>query len=176
MRGANGGDEREDQGGGVFSLKSGSRMAQPPAGAHGSSCGFSRSFPSGVALMENGGEKRGDATDVGSLDQEASLDVAEELFVSCRFTEAARVCSDALSASSGNGWGNESRSDLSGSTLMVVFEDQTIAPVGECDTSDLIVAVLLQCGFELQRTEEWHRCREFYGAGGAMPFAVAILW
>lgn len=117
--------------------------------------------------------------------REASLDLAEELFVSCRFTEASRVCNDALSSgsntpsangrtpsSSGSGSG-----DPAGSAMMVAFDDQFIAPAGDCDTSDLLVAVLLQCGFELQRTQEWDRCRAFYSTNGdAMPFAVAILW
>lgn len=128
--------------------------------------------------MTKAREKSGDAL-ADPLGLEASLDLAEELFVSCRFTEAARVCSDALSVSSttspGNG-SNSRSSDLAGSALVVAFDDQVIAPVGECDTSDLIVAVLLQCGFELRRTEEWRRCRAFYGESGAMPFAVAILW
>lgn len=132
-------------------------------------------FLIGAVRMENGGEKFGDGTAACPLDQEARLDLAEELFVSCRFTEAARVCTDALSASPASGR-DRGGSDLSGSNLVVAFEDQIIAPVGECSTCDLIVAVLLQCGFELQRTEEWHSCRDFYGASGAMPFAVAILW
>lgn len=129
-----------------------------------------------------GGEKSG-GTPADPLGAEVSLDLAEELFVSCRFTEAARVCVDALSASStSTAARNDGRrnsipaSELADSALVVAFDDQVIAPVGECETSDLIVAVLLQCGFELRRTEEWRRCRAFYGEGGAMPFAVATLW
>lgn len=133
--------------------------------------------------MAKTGEKSGAAlADTPGL--EASLDLAEELFVSCRFTEAARVCGNALSASStpntprsdSRSSTSTSSSDLADSVLVVAFDDQIIAPVGECETSDLIVAVLLQCGFELRRTEEWRRCRAFYGDRGAMPFAVAILW
>lgn len=129
---------------------------------------------------ENGGDVLAD-----SLDLEASLDLAEELFVSCRFTEAARVCCSALSASStstapridSNSNSNaRGGSELTDSTREVAFDDQVIAPVAECETSDLIVAVLLQCGFELRRTEEWRRCQAFYDARGAVPFAVAILW
>ncbi|CAM9778596.1 unnamed protein product [Hapterophycus canaliculatus] len=126
----------------------------------------------------------GDTVAPSSQGLEASLDVAEELFVSCRFTEASRVSKDALSSVSSTPPANGrtcSSSNISGdpasSDLMVAFDDQFIAPVADCDTSDLFVAVLLQCGFELQRTEEWDRCRAFYNANGnAMPFAVAILW
>lgn len=112
-----------------------------------------------------------------SRSTETSLDLAEELFVTCRFTEAASVCNDALLSSS-NSRSNSSIGGRSSASLgpVVVFGDQVIAPVGECDTSDLVVAVLLQCGFELRRTEEWARCRAFYGTGRAIPFAVAVLW
>ncbi|CAB1104423.1 unnamed protein product [Ectocarpus sp. CCAP 1310/34] len=129
--------------------------------------------------------------DVDDIDQEAKLDLAEELFVSCRFTEAATICSTALSEDSSYTSPNSNFSststsstattssgshDSAGSALVVAIGDHVIAPVGECGTSDLIVAVLLQCGFELQRTEEWARCRAFYGTTRAVPFAVAILW
>lgn len=124
--------------------------------------------------MEKGGEKDGGAARAAGP-REASLDLAEELFVSCRFTEAARVCNDALFAGSTEPSSAKSRSAPAGSALVVSFDDQVIAPVGECDTPDLIVAVLLQCGFELRRTEEWRGCRAFYGEN-PMPFAVAILW
>lgn len=117
----------------------------------------------------------------GGMSVEASLDLAEELFVSCRFTEAARVCIDALNSSS-----NASTSSKPGGASKeqaiavpaVTFGEYSISPVEECDTPDLIVAVLLQCGFELRRTEEWHRCGAFYGRerGGAMPFSVGVLW
>ncbi|CAM9583825.1 unnamed protein product [Ectocarpus sp. 4 AP-2014] len=136
-------------------------------------------------------EKCGETLDADAIDQEAKLDLAEELFVSCRFTEAARVCSAALSQGSSytspkSNFSSTSTSttattssgshDPAGSALVVAFDDQIIAPVEECGTSDLMVAVLLQCGFELQRTEEWGRCRAFYGTTRAIPFAVAILW
>lgn len=122
--------------------------------------------------MEKRGENGGDAARAAGS-REASLDLAEELFVSCRFTEAARVCNDALSAAAGSS--GDRGSSLEGSALVVNFDDQVIAPVGECGTADLIVAVLLQCGFELRRTEEWRRCRAYYGES-PMPFAVGILW
>lgn len=122
--------------------------------------------------LGKGGESGGSIRAAGP--REVSLDLAEELFVSCRFTEAARVCNDALSDGSTASSG-KSGSTLAGSALVVTFDDQVIAPVGECDTADLIVAVLLQCGFELRRTEEWRRCRTFY-CESAIPFAVAILW
>ena len=124
--------------------------------------------------VEEGGGNGGSAARAAGL-LEASLDLAEELFVSCRFTEAVRVCNDALSTASSAASSGKSGSGLGRSALVVTFDDLVIAPVGECDTADLIVAVLLQCGFELRRTEEWRRCRAYYGAS-AMPFAVAILW
>lgn len=118
-----------------------------------------------------GGENGGGAARAAGP-REANLDLAEELFVACRFTEAARVCNDALGTATSSG---DSGSGLEGSPLLVTFDEQIIAPIGECDTADLIVAVLLQCGFELRRTEEWRRCRAHY-AENAMPFAVGILW
>lgn len=125
--------------------------------------------------VEKGGQKSGGAARVAGP-REASLDSAEELFVSCRFTEAARVCNDALGdASTGASSSGKSGSGLAGSAPVVAFDDQLISPVGECDTADLIVAVLLQCGFELRRSEEWRRCRAYYG-DSAIPFPVAILW
>eukprot|EP00903_Cladosiphon_okamuranus_P009576 g9118.t1 len=119
---------------------------------------------------ENGGST---ARAAGPL--EASLDLVEELFVSCRFTEAARGCNDALASAAAAASTGDSGSGPGASSLVVTFDDQFIAPVGECVTADLIVAVLLQCGFELRRTEEWRRCRAYYGES-AMPFAVGILW
>ncbi|CBJ31739.1 expressed unknown protein [Ectocarpus siliculosus] len=145
-----------------------------------------------MVQMTKPAEKCGETLDADAFDQEAKLDLAEELFVSCRFTEAARVCSAVLGEGSSctssprRNFSSTSTSttattssgshDPAGSALVVAFDDQVIAPVGECGTSDLIVAVLLQCGFELQRTEEWGRCRAFYGTTRAIPFAVAILW
>eukprot|EP00752_Nemacystus_decipiens_P010193 g9083.t1 len=123
-------------------------------------------------LEKGGGNGGGSARAAGP--REASLDLAEELFVSCRFTEAARVCNDALAAAAAAS-DDGSSSGLGGSALVVTFDDQVISPVGECDTADLIVAVLLQCGFELRRTEEWRRCRAYYGES-PIPFAIAILW
>lgn len=118
------------------------------------------------------------AVAVNHIDSVARLDLAEELFVSCRFTEASEVCNEALNlvpiSSSTQCARNNSKP--ASTERVVAFDDQLIAPVGECDTSDLIVAVLLQCGFELQRSEEWARCRAFYARRGAMPFAVATLW
>lgn len=136
----------------------------------------SSSLQVGMLQVEKGGENGGGAARAaGPL--EASLDLAEELFVSCRFTEAARVCNHALASAAAAAAASpgDSGSGLGGSALVVTFDDQVIAPVGECDTADLIVAVLLQCGFELRRTEEWGRCRAYYGES-EMPFAVAILW
>lgn len=113
-------------------------------------------------------------------DGEASLDLAEELFVSCRFTAAIRVCNNALTRYSCFDRTRPPASSAahvaSASETLVAFEDLLIAPVGACDTSDLLVAVLLQCGFELGRSEEWARCRSFYEVRGAMPFAIAVLW
>ncbi|CAN0192776.1 unnamed protein product [Ectocarpus sp. 8 AP-2014] len=144
-----------------------------------------------MVQMAKSAEKCGETLDADAIDQEATLDLAEELFVSCRFTEAARVCSAALSEGSSYTSPNSNFSstststtattssgshDPTGSALVLAIDDQVIAPVGECGTSDLIVAVLLQCGFELQRTEEWGRCRAFYSTTRAIPFAVAILW
>lgn len=115
---------------------------------------------------------------VDPVDSVARLDLAEELFVSCRFTEASKVCNDALNLvpTSSSTQSGRNRSEPASTERVVAFDDQLIAPVGECDTSDLIVAVLLQCGFELQKSEEWARCRAFYARRGAMPFAVATLW
>ncbi|CAM9668583.1 unnamed protein product [Scytosiphon promiscuus] len=138
-----------------------------------------------TASMATSRKRSVDAVTSGFPCRETTLDLAEELFVSCRFTEASRVCSTALSSGSNTLLANggtvsntrSSRSDTAGPALVVAFDDQFIDPVAECDTSDLFVAVLLQCGFELQRAEEWDRCRAFYSANGdAMPFAVAILW
>lgn len=136
--------------------------------------------------MPEARERCGNAVAPGPRCREETLDLAEELFVSCRFTEASRVCNDALSSGSktqsANGraltsTSSSSSSDPGGSTIMVAFDDQFIAPVADCDTCDLFVAVLLQCGFELQRAEEWDRCRAFYSTNGdSMPFAVGILW
>lgn len=115
-----------------------------------------------------------------SLSGEASLDLAEELFVSCRFNEAARVCNDALKSdlqsckyATAVKAGGEAASPVG---PVATLGDQLIAPVGECDMCDLLVVVLLQCGFELRRTEEWARCQAFYAERGAIPFAVAIIW
>lgn len=105
------------------------------------------------------------------LSPEESLEMAEGLFVACRFTEAARVSSEYLGSLLGRG-SNES------STIVPVvsFGDNCIAPLGECSVADLIVAVLLQCGYELRRKEDWDLCRSFYSEHGPMPFEVAILW
>lgn len=105
------------------------------------------------------------------LSPEESLEVAEGLFVACRFAEAARVSSEYLGSILGRG-SNES------ATIepVVSFGDKYIAPLGECDVADLIVAVLLQCGYELRRKEDWDLCQSFYSERGPMPFEVAILW
>lgn len=117
---------------------------------------------------------------VESLSGEASLDRAEELFVSCRFNEAARVCKDALlnsqtssKCATGVLAGDEAASPAG---PVAALGDNLIAPIGVCDICDLMVVVLLQCGFELRRAEEWASCHAFYAKRGAMPFAVAILW
>ena len=109
-----------------------------------------------------------------NMGAEESLDVVEKLFVACRFTEAATVSSQVLlSLVSTLG----RRSEESTTAVPVVnFGDDFINPVGECDVADLIVAVLLQCGYELRRKEDWGRCRAFYSIRGPMPFDVAILW
>lgn len=131
-----------------------------------------------VQMTEARDKRKGMSVAVDPIDLVARLDLAEELFVSCRFTEASKVCNDALNLvpvpSSARIASNSS--EPASKERVVAFHDQLIAPVGECDTSDLIVAVLLQCGFELQRSEEWARCRAFYTKRGVMPFAVATLW
>lgn len=113
-------------------------------------------------------------------DEEAILDFAEELFVSCRFTEAVRVCGNALARyRCPDGTRRTTSSTPPAGTFSaraVAFEDMLIEPSGACDTYDLLVAVLLQCGFELGRLEEWSRCRTFYELRGAMPFATGMLW
>lgn len=130
-----------------------------------------------VQLTEARDKFKDMAVDTDPMDSVARLDLAEELFVSCRFTEASKVCNDALNLIPISSAPIARNSSEPVSTERVVaFDDQLIAPVGECDTSDLIVAVLLQCGFELQRSEEWAQCRAFYARRGAMPFAVATLW
>lgn len=111
---------------------------------------------------------------------EASLDLAEELFVSCRFNEAATVCNDALKFDLQSC--KYTMAAIAGGEAAIPvgpvarLGEQLIAPVGECDIYDLLVVVLLQCGFELRSTEEWARCQAFYAKRGAIPFAVAILW
>lgn len=117
------------------------------------------------------------------LSKEESLDLAEELFVSCRFTEAATVCNEALQrltsidTPASRDSGNNNR-QTANSGPVVAFGDQLIAPVRECGIFDLIVVILLQCGFELRRAEEWSQCRRFYDTkrGAIMPFVVALLW
>lgn len=105
------------------------------------------------------------------LSAEESLEMAEGLFVACRFTEAARVSSEYLASIVGCG-----RDESATIVPVVNFGDDFIAPLGECDVADLIVAVLLQCGYELRRKEDWDLCRSFYSKRGPMPFEVAILW
>lgn len=108
-------------------------------------------------------------------DLEQCLDLAEELFVSCRFQEAARVCDAALTTHCDHKRPPSGTAHLPHATLLA-FEDGIIAPLADCDTADLIVAVLLQCGFEVGRSEQWGRCRKYYHDKGPMPFAIAILW
>lgn len=131
-----------------------------------------------VQMTEARSKLKDIAGPVDSMDLVTRLDLAEELFVSCRFTEASKVCNDALNLVplSSSAQSATNNSEPANTERVVAFDDQLIAPVGECDTSDLIVAVLLQCGFELQISEEWARCRAFYARRGAMPFAVATLW
>lgn len=148
---------------------------------YGSSLGYLNMRTSGMVQVAEAGGKRVKTLTTELLGNDA-LDLAEELFVSCRFTEAARVCNEALQASSISSSpapcarSSSGSGDPASSRPAVTLGDQLIAPVGECDTCDLIVAVLLQCGFELRRLEEWGRCRAYYSTRGAMPFAVAILW
>lgn len=129
-----------------------------------------------MAQMTEAGRKRANILTPEPLSEEASLDRAEELFVSCRFTEAARVCNDALNYDSNSSSSARSSNESARMRPVVAFDDQLIAPIQDCETLDLIVAVLLQCGFELRRMEEWGRCRAFYIRRGAMPFAVSTLW
>lgn len=114
--------------------------------------------------------------DYGHHVGDESLDLAEELFVACRFDDAARVCNDTLRSICSSPPGSQSKDEATPSAHMVPFEDSMIAPLGTCDNADLIVAILLQCGFELKRPEDWAQCHAFYSLRGAIPFAIATLW
>lgn len=108
------------------------------------------------------------------VDVDAKLDLAEELFVACKFDDAARICNSGL---------NFFRCprpasfvDAAPTLPLVDFGNNAIAPLGAPDSADLFIAILLQCGFELRRSEDWARCRSFYDVRGPVPFHVAILW
>lgn len=105
-----------------------------------------------------------------------TLNLAEELFVACRFEDAASVCNNALNSHCCTPHDSIARGEQATPALVVAFGDYVIAPIGTCDNADLLAAILLQCGFELGRSEDWARCRAFYGVRGAIPFAIASLW
>jgi hypothetical protein len=101
-----------------------------------------------------------------------ALDVAETLLVSCKFDEAAAVCRSAIDEILKS---VPAASDASARSSGLRLGDLQVA-VTECEEVDLLMAVLLQCGFELGRKDEYRYCHTAYKTLGTMPFTIALLW
>jgi hypothetical protein len=100
------------------------------------------------------------------------LDEAETLLVLCKFDEAAAVCRSAIDEVLKS---VPAASDASVRSSGLRLGDLQVA-VTECEEVDLLMAVLLQCGFELGRKDEYRYCHTAYKTLGSMPFTIALLW
>ncbi|CAN0018288.1 unnamed protein product, partial [Discosporangium mesarthrocarpum] len=107
------------------------------------------------------------------------VDLAELSLVSCQFHKASKICLEGLERLSVPPLSRRSPDDSGGrqGCPLVRFGECWTACLGECNNADLLAAVLLQCGYELRRRDEWERCRLLYkDRGRPMPFVVATLW
>jgi type IV secretory pathway VirB2 component (pilin) len=101
------------------------------------------------------------------------VDEAESLLVTCRFAEARELARSELTrlAAAQNG---VPAAEVAEGSPRLRFGDLRVELV-ECTEADLLVAVLLQCGYELRRPHEYRFCHEFYSKR-AVPFSIAMLW
>jgi hypothetical protein len=101
-----------------------------------------------------------------------ALDEAETLLVSCKFDEAAAVCRSTIDEVLRS---VPAASDTAARSSGLRLGDLQVT-VTECEEVDLLMAVLLQCGFELGRKDEYRYCHTAYKTLGSMPFTIALLW
>ncbi|KAG5179056.1 hypothetical protein JKP88DRAFT_156174, partial [Tribonema minus] len=107
----------------------------------------------------------------------AVLDAAEAALVSCRFAEASSLCREHLEATL-HPDGNGTSTPVSSSSTSLHLGDLSVA-VADLQECDQLIAVLLQCGFELGRKNEYRFCHSYYKSRALkhpIPLAIALLW
>ncbi|CAM9719147.1 unnamed protein product [Chrysoparadoxa australica] len=100
-----------------------------------------------------------------------ALEEAETLFVACRFEEASAVCRDYLTSKP-----LASSTEAACNTHPRLLLGAVPVSAHECTLADLLVSVMLQCGFELRRSDEEAFCLKVYSSEMPMPSEVALLW